>query len=95
MLRDIVGVRPIGEYRLWLRFEDGVEGEIDLRGVLSFKGVFAPVADPRYFEQVRVNEELGTICWPNGADMDPLVLYARVTKRPVEDYLTERSEQNR
>ena len=90
MLKDIVAVRPTGEYRLWLRFEDGVEGEVDLKPILSLQGIFAPLSDARYFQQVRVHEELGTICWPNGADIDPLVLYAMVAKRPIEDYMADR-----
>ncbi|MEK7837716.1 MAG: hypothetical protein AAB328_07010 [candidate division NC10 bacterium] len=36
---------------------------------------------------MRVNPELGTICWPNDADWDPLVLYSLVTERPIETLL--------
>ena len=88
MLSDVVQVEPRGEYRLWLRFQDGVEEGVDLGPHLNFHGVFAPLHDPAYFAQVRVNPELGTICWPNDADWDPLVLYSLVTKRPIESLLT-------
>ena len=87
MINDIVKVEPRGEYRLWLRFQDGVQGEVDLGPELTFQGVFAPLRDSAYFASVRVNPELGTICWPNGADWDPLVLYSLVTKRPIEALL--------
>lgn len=87
MLNDVVEVEPRGEYRLWLRFQDGVEGEVDLGPELTFQGVFLPLRDPAYFARVRVNAELGTICWPNDADWDPLVLYSLVTKRPIESFL--------
>lgn len=87
---DVVEVRPKGEYRLWLRFDDGMSGAVDLKPKLTFKGLFAPLRDQAYFAQVRVDPELGTICWPNGADWDPLVLYSLVTGRPVESFLTER-----
>jgi hypothetical protein len=83
MLKDIVAATALGEYRLHLRFEDGVEGVIDLAPILSFRGVFEPLKDPRYFAQVRVDAELGTVVWPNGADLDPDVLYARLTGTPV------------
>ncbi len=53
----------------------------------NFKGVFAPLGDPAYFARVRVNPELGTITWPNGADWDPLVLYSLVTGRTIESLL--------
>lgn len=82
MLRDIVAVKPLGEYRLHLRFEDGVEGTVDLKPHLSFRGIFAPLNDRVYFAhfaQVRVDPELGTVVWPNGADLDPDVLYGLIT----------------
>jgi hypothetical protein len=79
MLQDICEVHLLGDYRLHLRFEDGVAGEIDVAQLVTFTGVFAPLQDPAYFAQVRVNPELGTICWPNEADLDPDVLYAAIT----------------
>ncbi len=79
MLKDVTTVSTAGDYRLYLRFEDGAEGVVDLKPRLSFRGVFAPLKDPAYFAKVRVDPELGTIAWPNGADLDPDVLYAWVT----------------
>jgi uncharacterized protein DUF2442 len=88
MLSDVVAVEPRGGYRLWLRFRDGVEGEVDLGRRLTFEGVFAPLRDAAFFVRVRINRNLGTICWPNGADWDPLVLYSLVTRQPIESLLT-------
>lgn len=79
MLRDVVEVRPLGGFRLFLRFEDGVAGELDLGPRLTFDGVFAPLRDPAAFAQVRVHPELGTVAWPSGADLDPDVLYAALS----------------
>lgn len=79
MLRDIVEARPLSGYRVFLKFEDGCEGEVDLEKLIRFEGVFAPLADPARFAELRVHPELGTICWPNGADLDPDVLYSRVS----------------
>jgi hypothetical protein len=79
MLKDIVEVRPLSGYRLYLRFEDGVAGELDLSSRLRFEGVFAPLRDPTVFAQVRIHPELGTVVWPNGADLDPDVLYAELS----------------
>lgn len=87
MLMDVVDVEPRGGYRLWLRFQDGVEGEVDLGPELTFQSVFAPLRDPTYFARVRVNPDLGTVCWPDGADWDPLVLYSLLTGRPIEALL--------
>ena len=83
MLKDIVAVKPLGEHRLYLRFEDGVEGIVDLAEHLAFRGVFEPLSDPECFAQVRVDRELGTIAWPSGADLDLDVLYSQVTGIPI------------
>ena len=86
MLHDVVAVTYLGEHRLRLRFDDGVEGEVDLAPRLEFRGVFAPLKDPRYFGRVRVEPDGGTICWPNDADIDQVVLYSWVTGKPIPDY---------
>jgi len=77
-LFDVIDVRHVQDHVVWLRFEDGSEGEVDLRS--SLRGpVFEPLHDIEYFKQVRVDPELGTITWPNGADIAPETLYARLT----------------
>jgi hypothetical protein len=83
MLPNVVSVEQIGSYRLRLRFDDGAEGEVDVQAMVEFKGVFAPLQAPEFFSQVRVDEDAGTVVWPNGADLDPLVLHSRVTGKPV------------
>jgi hypothetical protein len=76
-MNDVVEVRHLRDYTLWLRFQDGTEGEVDLRA--SLRGpVFEPLHDVAYFKQARVDPELGTVVWPNGADIAPETLYERV-----------------
>ena len=84
MLKDIVEVKALGGHRLFLRFEDGVEGEVDFRDRLRFDGVFASLKDPGVFAGVKVDAESGTIVWPTGADLDPDVLYAELTGTPID-----------
>ena len=84
MLKDVVEVRALGKYRVHLRFEDGVEGDLDLGGVIESKGIFAPLRDEKEFAKVRLHSDLGTIVWPNGADLDPDVLYAKVAGTPID-----------
>jgi hypothetical protein len=76
----------LGAHRLRLRFDDGVEGEVDLSKRLTFDGVFAPLQDPEFFARVQVHPEFGTISWPNDVDLDPVVLYSLVTGKPIPDY---------
>jgi hypothetical protein len=83
MLVDVVEAVACSGTRLHLRFEDGVEGEVEVRDLVDFTGVFAPLGDPVEFAKAEVHPELGTVCWPSGADLDPDVLYAAVTGRPI------------
>lgn len=68
---DPVAVEPRDGYRIWLRYEDGVEGELDLSH-LAGKGVFEAWEDRAYFEGVHINEEGGCVSWgvPSGSDME-------------------------
>ena len=86
MLVKIVFVKPLDGYRLHLRFEDGVEGEIDVSELTPFEGVFAPLKDKAAFDKVYVNTELGTVEWDNGADIDPDVLYSIISGEPIPDF---------
>ena len=82
-LKDIVDVQVMGGYQLHLCFEDGLEGIINVGSLVDFTGVFAPLRADDYFRKVRVNSELGSICWPNGADLDPDVLYSLISREPI------------
>jgi hypothetical protein len=71
----ICTVEPLEGFVLRLGFDDGTVREIDVAPEL-WGPVFEPLrVDPQLFRQVRVDEELGTIVWPNGADLDPDVLH--------------------
>jgi hypothetical protein len=79
---EVVAVRPLGGYRLRLRFEDGVQSDVDLSPLLGdFPGVFAPLRDPQEFARVRLWPEGGTVHWPSGADVAPETLYALAVGR--------------
>jgi Protein of unknown function (DUF2442) len=71
---SVISVQVLSHYRLRLRFSDGSSRDVDLTGKLRGP-VFEPLADPEFFAQVRVDDALGTVVWPNGADLDPLVLH--------------------
>src|SRR2546428_13634487 len=63
---------------------DVVEADPDLGELIRFDGVLAPLRDPARFAELRVHPELGTICWPGGVDLDPDVVYARATGKPID-----------
>ena len=68
---DPIAVEPRDGFRIWARYEDGVEGEIDLSH-LAGKGVFKAWNDREFFEDVHINKEGGCVCWgrPPGSDME-------------------------
>jgi hypothetical protein len=89
MLKDVISVIPSDPYRLQIRFEDGVEGSVVLDELVTFEGIFAPLRDPLEFRKVDVHPELGVVYWPNGADLDSDLLYARITGAPVGHKMAE------
>jgi hypothetical protein len=74
---DVLRLRPLDGYRLWLRFTDGSEGVRDLSDVVAEGGVMVePLKSKKYFDRVFV--ELGAPTWPNGFDLDPINLYMQL-----------------
>jgi hypothetical protein len=77
-------VRHVRDHRLELSFTDGTTSELDFRQqIVGRGGVFGPLEDVRFFAQVQVDPEAGTIVWPNGVDFCPDVLYSLATGRPI------------
>jgi hypothetical protein len=75
----IAEVRVLAPYVVELFFTDGSHGSVDLGPKIHLAhGVFAALKDPAFFAEVRVDREAGTVVWPNGADLDPDVLYDAV-----------------
>ncbi len=76
MLIDVIEAKYVRDFTM-VKFEDGTEGEIDLSAEL-YGPVFEPLKDVMFFKQVRVDPELGTIVWPNSADLAPEFLYDKI-----------------
>jgi len=70
---------PLPKYRLWIEFDDGVSGTIDLAEELTDE-VFEPLRDEAIFRQVAV-DEYGAVCWPDGPDLAPDAIYDEITNR--------------
>ena len=85
MLKDIIEVKPLNNYQLYLKFEDNQEGIINLEEIIEFVGIFQPLKDLDFFKTVIINPDWGTIYWENGADLDPDVLYSLITNQSLND----------
>lgn len=72
MLERVVAAKYIKDYRVWLKFNNGRSGEIDLACEI-WGEVFEPLKDLNYFKNFKV--ERSTISWKNGADLAPEFLY--------------------
>ncbi len=75
--REIIEARIIKDYTVELVFDDLKKGVVDLHKFLG-KGIFKELLDKKKFHQMKVDAELGTICWPNGADIAPDTLYFEI-----------------
>jgi len=65
----VVKVQPVPPATLRVTLQDRREAEIDIKELLGLEA-FAPLLDPEYFGKAEV-DEIGGICWPNGADLSP------------------------
>ena len=80
MLYDVVAVEARPGFKVWVRFENGIEGEADLSD-LAGRGVFARwTENPSAFAEVAVDPESGTLTWPGGLDVAPDRLYSDVIR---------------
>lgn len=78
---EIIQVESQANYTLLLHFSNGDHAKVALADHLKFVGYFAPLASPTFFEEVSVDH--GTLCWPGGIDLDPLVLHAWTMGLPL------------
>ena len=81
MLIHVIDVECVGPHTLRVWFDDNTVKDIDLSNEL-WGEVFEPLRDPDFFKLVFVNEETGTIEWPNGADVAPTFLYDKGVALP-------------
>jgi len=79
MILHITDAKYAGDYRVEVSFNDGREGVADLYEALR-GSVFEPLKDKSKFSQLRVDKELETISWPNGADLAPEYVYFQAFK---------------
>jgi hypothetical protein len=64
----------VSAYILRVRFDDATEQVINFQPVLAGE-LYGPLRDLSLFNQVRIDPEVHTLLWPNGADFDPATLH--------------------
>ena len=70
----VESVKHVSAYTLCVRFDDSTEQIIDFRPILAGE-IYKPLRDLSLFNQVRIDPEVRTLVWPNGADFDPATLH--------------------
>ena len=73
-MHHVVEVEPREDYQIWIRFADGLEGDVDLSDLVG-NGVFAAWNDPAEFRKVFIDPETHTVAWPGGIDLAPEALH--------------------
>lgn len=82
-MRNLLEIKALPDYKLWLRFDDGVEGTVDLSHLVG-RGVFAAWNDPMAFQKARLSN-YGAPAWGESIDLCPDSLYLAMTgQRPEE-----------
>ena len=73
-IHRVTGVQVVGDYVLEVEFADGTRQMVDLLPVMAGE-LYGPLRDRSLFVQVKVDPEVRTLVWPNGADFDPATLH--------------------
>ena len=70
----VISFKRLSQYTLRVRFDDATEQVIDFEPVLT-GALYGPLRDVAFFDRVRIDPEVHTLVWPNGADFDPATLH--------------------
>ncbi len=83
MLIEVTAVEAIDDFHLRLAFNDGATGVVDVRPFL-WGEQFEPLLDPARFKEVFLDAGMGTVAWPNEADIAPAALHKQLVSETVE-----------
>lgn len=78
---DVENVIALPGYRLAVRFFDGTAGIVDMKAMIESResGIFAALKDTAVFRAVKI--DIGTVTWPNGADLAPDAMHDELATR--------------
>lgn len=77
MYPELLEAKYVKDYRIWVKFADKTEGEIDLEKEL-YGEIFEPLKNIQLFKSFSIHAELRTIFWSNGADLSPEFIYETI-----------------
>lgn len=81
-MEKVISVEALENYRLHVKFDDGIEGIVDCVNSL-YGTVFEPLKDPAFFAQVSI-DDFGAVCWPNGADLAPDAMHENLRSQQAK-----------
>ena len=78
-------------FQIWVRFDDGVAGVVDMSDSASVGGIFARWSDEGFWRSAHIVADTGAVAWGDGSEIDvcPLSLYLDITGRTFEDLQAE------
>jgi hypothetical protein len=80
-LNDITEITYRSRYVYHIKFDDGLDGDVDFSEYIGHGPVFEPLTDIPFFQKAHIDG--GTIAWPNGADVAPETLYEKLENAAV------------
>ena len=92
MIHDIIFASYKGGYKIEIVFDDGKVGVVDFSKYLEKGGVFERFRDIGFFQDFRVNKELGVLTWKDEVDVAPETLYAEATGSPLPEWVIAEDE---
>ena len=85
-MNQLIEIKPLGNYLIWMKFKDGVEKVINFRPFIG-KGISKDLENPQYFDKATI-ESGGGISWPNGYDFCPNFLKEQEDESKTDRKLT-------
>ena len=88
-----IAVKALKKYVIWVKYEDGSEGKVDLSHFAG-KPMFQFWEEDKNFEKVYIDETTGAIAWNDEIDFCPDSIYIQINNIDPEKYFSKESSSN-
>ena len=85
MFPKLLEIKPLANYTLWLKYDDGTVGEVDLTEFTE-KDVFKKIKDKTFFKQVYIDKETDAVAWNEDLDLCPDSLFLKLKGLTFEEF---------